>query len=64
MREASKQRRRAPEEQKILACRQNFECSGRDEHRNDSTGKKKNQGTFGRENTINGENWQKRAILN
>lgn len=62
-REASKQRR-DPEEHKILACRQNFECSGKDEQRNDSTGNEKNQGTFGRESTINGENWQQRASLN
>lgn len=64
MREASKQRRRDPKEQKILACTQNFECSGKDEHRNYSTGNETNQGTFGRESTINGENWQQGAVLN
>lgn len=65
MREASKQRRRNPEEQNILACRKNCKCSGRDKYKNVSTGKKKKkkEGTFGRESTITEENWQQKINL-
>lgn len=73
MREASKQRRRNPEEQNILACRKNCKCSmacrknckcsGRDKYKNFSTGKKKKKGTFGRESTITEDNWQQKISL-